>query len=557
MPFEVFPYTNFHELNLDWIIKKIKELEAKINNEPIPDSVNVGDLSDELKNAIYDLDFLKSYYTTKIGTIQNKDQQEYTVFGNYIDFGEPNEPPLLNTIINKGLDIIAYFYNDFGLMSTAMSPTQANGSWKWYDWRWNFTTKSTYDPARHPLLGWYQGDDRKTLDWILYWLGKAGVTTLSIVKPSGINMTNWEDPSDVNHWYYVLLNECKNISSFKIIPWLLGSYSATTTDYDESKNNIIDFITNYKNLVDVYTFNDKKYVVIHCWELEAIRGVFDNYIGYANTMTFLEGIASDVQSLGYNGICLLGRHVGTTIPLGTDDISNGVIIYRSDYSDAQSYTDYVEYANADIDVSNTNRVLNIMTACVSSPEHTSTFNVPGSTPQLFQRRVDNSIAAIEKAGLPKMLTIYNVSEWAEGGPGLIPNMQDGFGYLNALAGCRGINSEISTAELLSDFTTSIFSKSKNIITIKKKVTAIPARTNGPLIVEYTDLYQYFSSSESMEDYIFLAGIEGTDLAPGLTAYARPNFSTRRIYVHVYNTETTALSGLNYCWINLLIIKRNS
>ena len=31
-----------------------------------------------------------------------------------------------------------------------------------------------------------------------------------------------------------------------------------------------------------------------------------------------------------------------------------------------------------------------------------------------------------------MLLIYNVSEWTEGGPGLQPNMQDGFGYLTAL-----------------------------------------------------------------------------------------------------------------------------
>ena len=26
MPFEQFPYTNFHELNLDWIIDEIKKL---------------------------------------------------------------------------------------------------------------------------------------------------------------------------------------------------------------------------------------------------------------------------------------------------------------------------------------------------------------------------------------------------------------------------------------------------------------------------------------------------------------------------------------------------
>ena len=30
--FEQFPYANFHELNLDWILKKIKELDEKVDS---------------------------------------------------------------------------------------------------------------------------------------------------------------------------------------------------------------------------------------------------------------------------------------------------------------------------------------------------------------------------------------------------------------------------------------------------------------------------------------------------------------------------------------------
>ena len=30
--FEQFPYTNFHELNLDWIIETIKEFKSEIDN---------------------------------------------------------------------------------------------------------------------------------------------------------------------------------------------------------------------------------------------------------------------------------------------------------------------------------------------------------------------------------------------------------------------------------------------------------------------------------------------------------------------------------------------
>lgn len=32
MPFEVFPYTNFHELNLDWIVEEIKNVKDKTDN---------------------------------------------------------------------------------------------------------------------------------------------------------------------------------------------------------------------------------------------------------------------------------------------------------------------------------------------------------------------------------------------------------------------------------------------------------------------------------------------------------------------------------------------
>ena len=31
--FNNFPYTNIHELNLDWIIKKVKELDSKVNED--------------------------------------------------------------------------------------------------------------------------------------------------------------------------------------------------------------------------------------------------------------------------------------------------------------------------------------------------------------------------------------------------------------------------------------------------------------------------------------------------------------------------------------------
>ncbi len=32
MPFENFPYTNFHELNLNWVLSKVKEMYEYVQN---------------------------------------------------------------------------------------------------------------------------------------------------------------------------------------------------------------------------------------------------------------------------------------------------------------------------------------------------------------------------------------------------------------------------------------------------------------------------------------------------------------------------------------------
>ena len=61
--FENFPYTNVHELNLDWVIKRVKEGNAKIEDltalfyDTIKDEVNnyiQENLSQFLLGAMYD-----------------------------------------------------------------------------------------------------------------------------------------------------------------------------------------------------------------------------------------------------------------------------------------------------------------------------------------------------------------------------------------------------------------------------------------------------------------------------------------------------------------------
>lgn len=60
------------------------------------------------------------------------------------------------------------------------------------------------------------------------------------------------------------------------------------------------------------------------------------------------------------------------------------------------------------------------------------------SPSEFRKWVSKAISAIKSTNSAPILAIYNVSEWAEGGPGLQPNMKDGFGYLDALREAIGV-----------------------------------------------------------------------------------------------------------------------
>ena len=537
----------------------------KINKADIVDNLNSTDSTkvlsakqgNELNNEKADkatISSKKNYYSESIGTFQNEQEERYTTYGDYIDFGEPNEPPLLDEIPYKGFDVIAHFYNDFGLKSTAMSSTQAYGSWKWYDWSWNFTNKSSYDTQRVPLLGYYQGDDRKTLDWILYWLGKAGVNVLSIVKTSGLSMNDWANESSVNHWFYVLMNQCKNISNFKILPWLLGTYNKTTTDYENSKNNVLDFIENYKDNIHIYYYNNKRYVCVYTFSLSAMRGPFDNYQGNTNTINFLKGFASDLIDLGYDGLCLLCRDTTTTISMGYNYIDDGLILYNAEYANiGANITTYEEYANKELTATE-NTVMGVMTATLSSPEHTSTWNVPGSTPELFQKALNHRIQHMLKYNLPKMITIYNVSEWAEGGPGLIPNIQDGFGYLDAVGGCQIFAGDTINKQMIMNETRDIvFAKSHDFIATKRSLTSIE---QGSTAKEFSDLTSYFNYTYNQSNYVFIASLQTPTYLPGVTVGVKPDFGGGRIYAMISNTSGQDYTNLTNVYVNLLIFKKN-
>ena len=64
--------------------------------------------------------------------------------------------------------------------------------------------------------------------------------------------------------------------------------------------------------------------------------------------------------------------------------------------------------------------------------HPSKWHCPGHTPALFKKLLEKAVVHVRRHDMPRVLTCYNVAEWAEGGPGLQPNMQDRFGYLKAV-----------------------------------------------------------------------------------------------------------------------------
>lgn len=408
-------------------------------------------MADYGKAALEQVGILKDNvrgYTNKkeIGITRNDTQKNY-VYPTRIQNPILPDAPLVKNIPNKGVDIIGHWYNDFGNEATASSSSQANGAYLWYDWRWNFTNNANYSPDRHPLLGWYQGDDPKTLDWQCYWLAEAGVNVVNIVDD--VNTSTWNNPSSKRYWQYVLFNQVKNFKSLKYITWLkhtrtsaevtAGADGVTVcnTQHDDAINNVIGKYDNFY----VYKVNGKRYPTVYTWDLEAMRGVYDNYNGNTNLRAHLKTLGASLQAKGYDGICLMARGfdlgaVWTQAHL--DDLeNNGVILfsagYEEKYGTESSYSNsYENYAKNCVFPTQKHKVLNVLTSATSQAPHPSNWNLPGHTPELFKLVLQRAVNSAVANDNPDIVSIYNVAEWAEGGPGLQPNMKDGFGYLDAV-----------------------------------------------------------------------------------------------------------------------------
>ena len=482
----------------------------------------------------------------QIGTTRNEAEQTYVYPTRIVNPVLPDAPTVKN-IPNKGIDLIAHWYNDFGLEKTAASPSQANGSYIWYDWRWNHTTNPNYDPSRHPLLGWYAGDDPKTLDWICYWLAEAGV---NVVCPVGYvpSTDAWNEPSDEAYWQYVLFNQVKNFRSLKYIPWL--KYNGTQEDCNKQHNDVINnIVLKYKNIY-IYNCNGKKYATFFVWSSEQMRGVYDNYNGSSRTQAHYESLATTLKGLGFDGICLLLRQFkgadGTVWKQSQLDSmkANGVIMlqagYEMRYGSNESYSNlYSNYVNNVVFPTTQDTVINVVTSAKTQEPHPSGWNLAGSTPDLFRQVLQKAVVHVATHNLPKMITIYNVSEWAEGGAGLIPNKRDGFGYLDAIRAVNLNSKENLNIDMIkTDVKDFVLTSSKEWTILKKNNVTLNGRTGATKTVIDMGYLNNYNYQDNKDNYAFFTTLDFPDsnIDYQCSVYTNVSFSASRIYVTVINNS---------------------
>lgn len=358
-------------------------------------------------------------------------------------FGKVLPAPLAARPAQKSIAVLAHFYNDTGLSSNALNPSAYHG---WYDSRMFFTNADQiskdfepYDPSRHPLLGWYKGDDPNVLDWQCYWLVKYGVT--AVIPAGSLTPSNFNsNPKSTMYWVWNMMNKVKNFKLLNYILYLDMDNGKSAGQANAQQDFVINSIVSVKKNIYCYTVNGKSYPVFFVWDMESARGIYDNYNGSENVRSRLRTLAKKMKALGYGGICILGRNLSvnqaTYSAANLEQLkSEDCLVFNAGYIklyDKRKYDSYTDYANNSNFPSAKNEVVNVFTSAESRKPHPSKMRIRNSTPEAFGTVVRRAANWINTNGNPKMLTVYNVAEWAEGGPGLQPNQKDGFGYLQAI-----------------------------------------------------------------------------------------------------------------------------
>ena len=400
-----------------------------------------------IRNSVSDVPIINfDDFGNLIGLMQNHLEKTYTADGS----GDPTmcgnlvSPPLSTAKYETAVDFVPYWYNDFGRSCTRihMSPNNWIG---WYDWRWNHhgceelgENYDPYDPAIHPLLGWYHGDDPVVLDWICYWLQEYGVKNVILL---GAPSEGSEKPEAGEHWVYQLLNNAPNAKQMKF--GVMVSSSAYNGSYDEYREwwfkTFEDFYFNeqYKDNVYAYEHNGKRYAVISLWDEHAVS--FSLGQDRAVIKQLYYEVADAFKAHGFDGVSLWARMPVFSGDLTEGDraemLSHGVLWYGASYpsNGLGGAATYPENVETFMEMTNLSTLYGVATGLNTHTPHPSNWNCPGNTPAAFSRWVEKVLDVIQnndKVG--KAITCYNISEWSEGCSGLVPTVADRFGYLEAI-----------------------------------------------------------------------------------------------------------------------------
>ena len=378
-----------------------------------------------------------------IGLMQNHLEKTFT--GSTVDdtlTGNLVSPPLSTADYTTRVDVLPYWFNEFGLTATLNDGAAWNG---WYDWRWNHHDCvekqggtigfDDYDPTRHPLLGWYRGDDPVVLDWICYWLQEYGMKQAMLL---GNITSTWEEKTDRNHWIYQLLNHVPNAKQMRFGFWVSSTrYNVTAEQLEASWKTLFDafhFNEEYKDRVYAITKDKKDYPCLFIWDEKAVAsGVGDS----EELAAFYKRIADLFIEKGYGGVCIMARNTLTGgLDWQAELAAQKVLWYRCGYSEGGGVIDrptYKERVNSFIPYSDATFMYGVATGHKSHTPHTSGWSESGYNPTDFGRWLKAILDAVD--ALPdavRTVTCYNVSEWAEGGPGLVPTVADRFAYLEAI-----------------------------------------------------------------------------------------------------------------------------
>lgn len=385
-----------------------------------------------------------------IGLQQNHLESYRASDGKKMTTGNLVSPPESISEFETKADMLVYWYNDFGLEKTRLA---GNVSWGgWYTWEWNYHDKgetdmsdpSTYWPERHPLLGFYRGDDTTVLDWQCYWLKEYGVKGV-VITASGLD--DWENPATNDYWVHQLFYNTKNFKNLKFAIMMPARWIGAGDEIEKTRAEIRMYWKNslektyfnpeFEDQVYYMEINGGKYPLLSVFEELQIPGMCDFFEGGEHSAEFYKEIAELFREHGWDGFALDARHWDERIDPYNEELKKaGVYRFWGAYETSNVYGDpgctYEEFVDSFAPIGRKDEILHVFTGANTHSPHPSCWVHPGNSPELFEKLINKVVDYIEQNDMPRVITCYNMAEWAEGGPGLQPVVGQRFAYLDAI-----------------------------------------------------------------------------------------------------------------------------